>query len=568
MQIIRTADPYDVCIVGSGAGGGMAANVLTQSGARVVVLEAGPKWDSATDSAMFRWPYESPRRGAAIPERHFGEFDGCIGGWQLDGEPYTVAPGQQWHWYRARMLGGRTNHWGRISLRWGPDDFRRKSVDGLGDDWPITYDDIKPYYDKLDRLVGIFGTNFAAERNLPNEPDGIFMPPPKPRCYELAIQQASERLNVPCVPSRLSILTQPLNGRPQCHYCGQCGRGCSTHSNFSSTSVLLPPAMATGRMTLVTAAMAREVTTDDSGKATGVTYIKAADGSEHHVRAGIVVVAASTCETTRILLNSKSARHPHGLSNSSGVLGRFLTDSTGLSVRGFIPKLVGMPPHNEDGTGGMHLYMPWWADNRKLDFPRGYHIEIWGGRGMPSYGFGGGIQQFPGGGGYGKALKEDYRRYYGATVGFAGRGEQVPNDDTYCEIDPDVVDKFGIPVLRFHFKWTDHERKQAKHMQETFRSIITEMGGTPMSPLPTADEDYGLEPGGRIIHECGSTRMGKDPNASVLNEWCQAHEAKNVFVCDGGPFVSQADKNATWTILALAMRTSEYIADQRKQGSI
>ena len=273
------------------------------------------------------------------------------------------------------MLGGRTNHWGRISLRWGPDDFRRKSVDGLGDDWPFTYDDLKPYYDKLDRLVGIFGTNFAAERNA--ERAGRYFPAAaQATLLRAAIQQASERLNIPCVPSRLSILTQPHNGRAQCHYCGQCGRGCSTHSNFSSTSVLLPPAMATGRLTIVTGAMAREVTTDDNGQATGVTYINTADGAEHHVRARIVVVAASTCETTRILLNSKSARHPNGLSNSSGALGKFLTDSTGLSVRGFIPKFVDMPPHNEDGTGGMHLYMPWWADNRKLDFPRGYHIEI------------------------------------------------------------------------------------------------------------------------------------------------------------------------------------------------
>ena len=574
MQIIRNRTIYDVCVIGSGAGGGMAAMVLAEAGANVVMLEAGPMWNDTTDSFMFAWPYDTPRRGAAIPERHFGEFDAALGGWTLDGEPYTSAPGSQFDWFRSRMLGGRTNHWGRISLRFGPDDFRRKSIDGLGDDWPITYDDIKPYYDKVDKLVGIFGTNLPEFRN---EPDGIFLPPPKPRCYELLIQKAQRRLNIPSVPSRLSILTRPHNGRPACHYCGQCGRGCAVRANFSSPSVLIPPALATGRLKIITNAMAREVTVDEQGLASGVTYIDKGTIRDNHVRARIVVLAASACESARILLNSKSSKFPQGLANSSGTVGKYLTDSTGASVRGFIPALMDGIPHNEDGTGGMHLYTPWWLDNRKLDFPRGYHIEPSGGRRMPNAGFGGGIHNFtsiePAGrpfafGGYGKQLKNDYRRLYGATVNFAGRGEQIPNADTYCEIDPVVVDKYGIPVLRFHFKWGDYELKQAKHMQETFRAIITEMGGTPTSPMPTAEQGYGIEAGGRIIHEAGVTRMGNNPSTSVLNRNCQAHDVRNVFVTDAGPFVSQADKNLTWTILALAMRTAEYIADERKKGTV
>jgi choline dehydrogenase-like flavoprotein len=565
MQVIRQPKTYDVCIVGSGAGGGMAAKVLCEAGADVVMLEAGAMWDTEKDSKMSAWAYDSPRRGAPTPAKPFGEFDGCIGGWEIEGEPYTQAPGTTFDWFRARMLGGRTNHWGRISLRFGPDDFKRRSIDGLGDDWPIGYDDLKPYFDKLDRLVGIFG---SAE-NLPNEPNGIFLPPPRPRCYELLIKQACDRLGVTCIPSRLSILTRPLNGRPACHYCGQCGRGCATHSNFSSPSVLLPPALATGRLRIIANAMAREVTTDENGLATGVSYINRTDRRDYAVRARIVVLAPSACESARMLLNSKSSRFPNGLANSSGVVGRYLTDSTGLSVSGYIPKLASGVAHNEDGVGGMHLYMPWWLDNKKLDFPRGYHIELGGGRrSAPSFGVMGGIQRFNGNGGYGKQLKDDYRKYYGSTVSFSGRGEMVPNDDTYCDLDPRVVDAYGIPVLRFHFKFTDHEYLQAKHMQDTFRQIIQELGGTPLSPMPSRESGYGLEAGGRIIHEVGTTRMGADPRTSVVNQFCQAHEVKNLFIADGGPFVSNADKNVTWTLLALSMRTAEYIALQRSQLSL
>ena len=282
------------------------------------------------------------------------------------------------------------------------------------------------------------------------------------------------------------------------------------------------------------------------------------------------MLAASACESARILLNSKSSKFPQGLANSSGAVGKYLTDSTGTSVSGFIPKLMDGIPHNEDGTGGMHLYMPWWLDNKKLDFPRGYHIELGGGRRMPNAGFGGGIHNFTSVdvagqphafGGYGKQLKNDYRRLYGATVDFAGRGEMIPNDDSYCEIDPTVVDKWGIPVLRFHFKWSDYEIEPGEaHAGDLPRHHPGDGRHADVADA-VAEQGYGIAPGGRIIHEVGVTRMGNDPSTSVLNKNCQAHDVKNLFVADGGPFVSQADKNCTWTILALAMRTASYIAD-------
>ncbi len=577
LQIKKQSKKYDAIIVGSGAGGGMATYVLAKAGLKVCLLEAGPMFDPKTDSNQLKNPWESPRRGASTKFRPFGDFDGCYWGWEIDGEPYTQkdASKWKWEWWRARMLGGRTNHWGRISLRFGPKDFKRKSIDGLGDDWPIGYDDVKPYYDEIDKLLGVFGTNEGLE----NDPDGIFLPPPKPRLHELMIKKAAKSVGVPVIPSRLSILTKQINSeRGQCFFCAQCGRSCKVYGDFSSSSCLVIPALKTGNVDLVTNAMAREVLTDREGLATGVSYVSKDDMQEYQVSGKIVVLAASACESARLLLNSKSQRHPNGLANSSNVVGKYLHDSTGADMGGVIPELFDRKRYNEDGVGGMHIYSPWWLDNKKLDFPRGYHIEFGGGFGMPLYGFNWGIENLNGdhkingkqkeAGGYGASLKEDYRFFFGSHIGMAGRGESIAREDNYCEIDPTVVDKYGIPVLRFNTSYTDYEIKQAKHMKETFAEILHAMGAVHIWGNDTAENNYGLHNPGNIIHEAGTVRMGNDPKRSALNKWSQAHDCKNLFCVDGGPFVSQADKNITWTILALSMRTSTHIVDELKKQNI
>ncbi|RAV28149.1 GMC family oxidoreductase [Sinomicrobium soli] len=577
-QIKEQSKTYDICIVGSGAGGGMAAHVLAEAGFKIALMEAGPHFDPANPEqrTQLRWPWESPRRGASTV-RPFGDFDMAYGGWEIDGEPYTKENGTEFDWFRSRMLGGRTNHWGRISLRFGPLDFKRKDYDGKGDNWPIGYEDVRPYYDKVDKLIGVFGTR----ENIPNEPDGHFLPPPKPRLHELYIKKGADKAGIPMIPSRLSILTKRVNNtRGACFFCNQCSRSCSVYGDFSSSSVLVNPAMETGNVDLYVNAMVREVLTDGEGKATGVSYVNKEDLQEYRVKAKVIIMAASACSSARILLNSRSEAHPNGLANSSDVVGKYLHDSTGASRMGFVPSLMDRKRYNEDGVGGMHLYTPWWLnDSKNLGFTRGYHIEYWGGMGMPAYGFGFNLEQLNGlvpdkdgnkkkAGGYGLDFKNDLRRFYGSTFGMAGRGESIPRKENYCEIDHDVVDKYGIPVLRFNYKWSDEERKQARHMHDTFEEVIHAMGGIALGERPDASTDYGLENPGRIIHEVGTTRMGDDPKTSVVNRFNQAHDVPNLFVVDGGPFVSQADKNPTWTILALAWRASDYLKEEMKKMNI
>ncbi|MBT3326472.1 MAG: GMC family oxidoreductase [Gemmatimonadales bacterium] len=591
----KAQQDYDVIIVGSGAAGGMCAYVLACSGVKVLMLEAGRDYDPVTETPMFQMPKDAPMRGAGTPEKPFGFYDATVdGGWEVPGEPYSSAEGTDFQWWRARMLGGRTNHWGRISLRMGEYDYKPRQRDGLGFDWPMSYQDVEPYYDKTEMLIGVYGSNEGLE-NTPSSSPGVLQPAPAARANEMLTQHHCQDLDIPVIPAHLAILTErqdadrlsqilwpnnqlaqrvtadSMRSRAACFFATPCGRGCSIKANFQSPTVLLPPALATGNLDIITDAMVREVTVNAQGKATGVHYIDKTTRLEEHASARVVIVAASACESARILLNSKSSQFPDGIGNGSGNVGKYIMDTVGAGLGGQIPALENMPPHNNDGASAMHLYMPWWLyqqqDRGELDFARGYHIEFGGGRGAPGFGFMGGLADFTDGS-YGTQFKEDCRRYYGSFMYFAGRGEMIPNEDCYAEIDPSgTVDQWGIPTLQFHWKWSDHELNQARHMQRTFADIIESMGGNVTGTVQEDGADAIAAPG-VIIHEVGGVIMGAEPESSVLNEYCQSWEVDNLFVTDGGAFVSNADKNPTLSIMAIAWRASDYIVEQLASRSL
>ena len=580
---------YDVIVVGSGAAGGQTAYTLAMEGAKVLMLEAGRHYEPATETPMMQTNGDAPLRGSGTPEKPFGFYDATIdGGWQVPGEPYTSAsddPARQFVWWRARMLGGRTNHWGRISLRNGPYDFKPYSRDGLGFDWPIGYEDLAPYYDKVEMLIGVYGANDGLE-NTPNSSPGVLLPPPKPKAYELLIRQRAKKLGIPTIAGHRAVLTtrldhkrlpgllHPGNDKAQkilaadmqkrsaCFFATPCGRGCSVRANYQSTTVHLPPALDTGNLDIVTDAMVRAVNTRKDGKAEGVTFIDRKTGAEHRLKARIVVLAASALESVRILLNS-------GVANSSGKVGKYIMDTVGANFGGQVPLLENLPLHNEDGVDGMHLYTPWWLYKEqlagKLGFARGYHYEFGGGRSMPGMGTASGLDWLNGGT-YGKQFKEDARRYYGSFVGFAGRGEMIPNDDCYAELDPKVKDRFGIPVLRFHWKWSEHEIGQAAHMQKTAAEIIDAMGGRYNTQPQSGDK--AIKQGGIIIHEVGGAIMGTDAKKSVTNSYGQCWDMRNLFITDGATLCSNADKYPTLTIMALAWRSAEHMLGLMKRKEL
>jgi choline dehydrogenase-like flavoprotein len=589
---------YDVIVVGSGAAGGQSAYTLCMDGAKVLMLEAGRNYSAESETPMFQTPDMAPLGGVATPDKVFGFYDATVdGGWQVPGEPYvrmSEDPSGTFLWWRARMLGGRTSHWGRISLRDGPYDFKPHSRDGLGFDWPITYQDLAPYYDKVELLVGVYGSNEGLE-NTPNSSPGCLLPPPVPLVSDLLVKQRAARLGIPVIPGHRAVLTRALDhrrnpallhpgnvtaqklcaeamrSRAPCLWATPCSRGCSVRANYQSITVHLPPALASGNLDVTTDAMVYEITLGPDGRASGVNFIDRTTGKQRHASARVVVLAASACESARILLNSKSAQFPQGLANSSGKVGRYLMDTVGSSVSGQVPLLESLPSLNEDAADGHQLYVPWWLYKQqlagKLGFARGYHIEFGGGRRMPGYSTGAGIEWLTGGS-YGVKFKQDVRRYYGSFVNFDGRGEMIPNENSYCEIDAGgAKDKWGIPVLRFHWQWSEHELRQAAHMQRTFADIIEAMGGRVHGAVQS-DGAKAISPGGSIIHEVGGAIMGSDRGSSVTNPWCQTWDVPNLFITDGAVFASNADKNPTLTIMAIAWRAADHILERMRRREL
>lgn len=557
------AKQHEVVIVGSGAGGAMAAYELTKAGIQVLMLEAGRDYDPKTETPMFKRNADAPLMASSNKDKDFGFYDATVdGGWTVPNEPYTSAEGTDFLWWRARMLGGRTNHWGRYSLRFSEHDFKGKSRDGLGADWPFEYADIAPWYDKTEALVGVCGTNTGLD-DMPDSSPGILQPPPKPRVPELLVAAAAKKLGIALAPMHRAVLTRPLDDRAKCFYATPCGHGCSIGAAFQTTTSLIPMAKATGKLEVITNAMVRAVETDNEGKVKGLTYIDKVTLNEHQVQAKVVILAASACESARLLLNSKSAKYPNGLANSSGQVGRNLMDSTGTGLGAQIPLLKGRPRYNEDGHTANHLFIPWWGHEAQakgeLDFPRGYHFEIGSGFGQPGAWVSGHFQ------GYGSGLKEEAKANYGSSVYFALRGEMLPNDDCYMEIDDTVSDKWGIPVAKFHWRWSQHEINQIAHGLQTAKELLTTMGAE-VGELPAPEK--AILKGGEIIHEVGTTRMGDSPLESVTNQWGQTWDCHNLFVMDGGVFASNPHKNCTLTIMTLAMRNANWLAKQLQSGAI
>ena len=570
---------YDVIVVGTGAGGGMAIKTLCEAGLSVLALNSGRRLDPAKDFRNHRQRYDMKYRGFGDPKTrdHYYtvENEYTEGLWE-HGITYTTAPGTVWEWPRCHAVGGKTNFWGRSSARFGEIDFKAASRDGAGVDWPITYEEIAPYYSRVERMIGVAST----VQNRPSNPDGEYLPPMKLRCIDVILQYGAKRLGVPLLEDRIAQLTVPLHEHPACHFCGNCTEGCDTGSFFSTPWFLLPAAEKTGKLELRTNAVAKNVLVDENGFARGVAYIDRATKQEVEVCAKVVVLAASCVETARIMLNSKSRHWPTGIANSSGQLGRNLCDHLyGTSASGFLPQLLGQPSFPDNVSDSTIVWMPRWQNlknPREEKFIRGYSVYPGGGcGGFPWY-----HAMLEG---FGSDFKRKIKRYYPTPVSFTIQAPSLPSEQNYVEIDPEARDIFGIPVARIHFQWGPNELLMWDHSKEVCAEVLKAAGGElwksvhqPASPGEKSSSgdiyQYGApserpHTPGFSLHETGTCRMGNDPKRFVTNRFGRTHDVPNLYCCDASVFPFCTDKTTTLSIMAFALRACEYLIEDLKKGS-
>lgn len=546
---------YDVIVVGTGAGGGIAIHTLCKAGLEVLALNSGPPLDRSRHFRMHRMPYDMQYRGFGDPTANYyhDENEYTHGAWEHE-ITYTTAPGTEWEWTRASVVGGRTNFWGRSSARFGDIDFQAAGLDGFDVDWPVRYEEIDPYYTRVEKMIGVAST----VQNRPSNPDGSYLPPIGFRCLDYILKEGARKHSVPYLPDRIAQLTIDHQNRPACHYCGDCSSGCDTGSFFSTPWFFLPQAEETDKLELRTNALARSVLVDETGRASGVSYIDRATGSEVEAHARTVVLAASCLETTKIMLNSRSRHWPTGIANSSGQLGKNLCDHLyGSSARGYLPQLLGASSQPDNVSNSTVAWMPRWQnldDPHEEDFIRGYSIYPGGGCGeFPWY-----YNRLEG---FGSDFKRAVKRYYPTPVSFTIQAPSLPSPDNYVDLDPELTDAFGIPVLRFHFNWGPNELLMWEHSQEVCSEILRASGGELW--------EVGEKPlwPGFSQHEVGTCRMGNDPKSFVTDRYGRCHDVPNLYLCDASVFPFPTDKTTTLGILAFGLRTCEYLIENLRSNA-
>jgi choline dehydrogenase-like flavoprotein len=551
MQIISSPQVYPVIVIGSGASGGMAAWNLTRQGVNVLLLDAGDKFADRSEFWTHVTPWEARERrarGETPPQYYLSTQE----------QPYATPPDRPFDLVRVWGHGGKTNVWGRVSLRLGDLDFKGPAQDGWEIPWPITYRDISPYYDQVEQLIGVCGGDDDSDA-LPGSK--FLQPAPGPRCGERLFQRGARALGLPIVAGRRANMTRPTRGFPACHYCGNCGAGCDTASFFNSADHLLPFALETGRLEIRSNAVVARILTDENGRANGVQYFDRHSGAERQVRGNVIVLGASAVDSTRILLNSRSSTHPNGIGNSSDVIGRYLCEQIRFHVRGYFPELEGMPTPNDRGIGGEHVYLRRFnhLDGHRRDYLRGFGAQFWG-TGAPSGGAHGLSSRIPG---FGADLKRAIKRRHPAWFEMHPYGEVLPYAHNRITVGDAGNDRYGVPLIRIDYRIGENERKMTEHMYDTAEELIKAAGGV------IVDYQRGqLDQMGSAIHEHGTCRMGDDPRRSALNAFNQMHEVPNLFVVDGSAFPTATEKNPTLTILALSWRATDYLVEQMKKGDL